>query len=415
MVLPISDKQADSIGRARADASRSQINLWHGSVRSGKTIGSLFAFLMRVAEAPDSGEIVIIGRTRDTVFRNLVAPMQDVSLFGPMVEQVVGNRGAPTITILGRRVHVIGASDVRAEAIIRGMTINTSYVDEATLVAEDFFSMLMSRHSVPGAWCGLTTNPDGPRHYLKTKFIDRAEEMGHRVFHFCLEDNEAYLPDGYIDALKRQYTGLWYDRFIDGRWSLAEGVIFDQFDPARHVVDTVPPVRRVIALGIDYGTTNPTAGVLAGLTDDGRLCLMAEWAPPAGTDTDLSARLREWMGHQPAPEYVWVDPAAASFKLQLHRDGVRRVGNADNHVVDGIRTMAGLFATDQLIIHESCTNLLDEIPGYVWDGKAADKGADKPIKLDDHFTDAARYAVHTTRALWMTQLTNPLEVAGSDE
>lgn len=401
MTLPISDKQARSIGLALADASRQQINLWHGAVRSGKTIGSLFAFLMRVAEAPPSGEIVIIGRTRDTVFRNLVAPLQDRALFGDLVEHVQGNRGAPTVTILGRRVHVIGASDVRAEAIIRGMTINTSYVDEATLLAGDFFSMLMSRHSVPGAWCGATTNPDGPRHWLKTDYIDRAAEMGHQVFHFELADNRDYLPDGYIEALERQYTGLWYDRFVRGLWSLAEGVIFDQFNPDRHVVSEMPPVRRYLSLGVDYGTTNPTRGVLVGLTEDDRLCVVAEWAPGKGTDADLSRSLRAWMGRHPPPEYVWIDPAAASFRLQLHRDGVRRLGNANNDVLDGIRTVAALFATGRLVIHESCTHLLDEIPGYVWDTKASEKGEDKPVKLDDHAIDALRYAIHSTRALWM--------------
>lgn len=413
--LPISGKQARSIGLALADASRQQVNVWHGAVRSGKTIGSLFAFLMRVAEAPSSGEIVIIGRTRDTVFRNLIAPLQDRELFGDVVNHVSGNRGAPTVTVLGRRIHVIGASDVRAEATIRGMTINTSYVDEATLLAEDFMSMLMSRHSVPGAWCGLTTNPDGPRHWLKTRYIDRADEMGHQVFHFTLEDNRAYLPDGYIESIEQQHTGLWYDRFIRGRWSLAEGVIFDQYDPDRHVVDVIPPVRRWLSVGIDYGTTNPTRGILVGITDDNRLIAAAEWAPDGGTDTDLSRSLREWMDHQPPPEYVFIDPAAASFKLQLHRDGIRRVGNANNDVLDGIRTLAGLFTTDQLIIHDSCTELLGELPGYVWDTKAAEQGNDKPVKLDDHAVDALRYAVHSVRALWMRYLTNPLEVGASDE
>jgi len=110
------------------------------------------------------------------------------------------------------------------------------------------------------------------------------------------------------------------------------------------------------------------------------------------------------------PEYVIVDPSAASFRVQLHRDGlVTRAG--DNSVLDGIRTMSSLFALDLLRIHTSCTGLCDELPGYSWDDKAAERGEDAPIKADDHGIDATRYAVHTTRALWRPLLRDQITIA----
>lgn len=404
--LPISRKQALSVGNASALAP--SINLWHGAVRSGKTIGSLFAFLMAVATAPSQGEIVVIGRTRDTIYRNLFAPLQDPALFGPMTEHVRYNRGAPTAEILGRTVHVIGASDVRAENAIRGMTVCLAYVDEVTLVAEEFFAQLIARMSVEGAKLYGTTNPDGPRHWLKVQYLDRAEELGHRIFHFRLRDNEAHLPGGYIDGLEAQYTGVWRQRFVEGLWTLADGVIYDAFDPETHVVDELPPMLRVLSLGVDYGTTNPTRGILLGLGADHRLYAMGEWAPEQATDAGLSKGLQEWQSRQPPPEYLFVDPAAASFKLQLHHDGVGRVFNAANQVVDGIRVVASLFSTRQLLVHASCTNLLDELPGYVWDAAASAKGEDKPIKLNDHAADALRYAVASSRPMWQPYLREPL-------
>lgn len=378
--------------------------MWHGAVRSGKTVGSLFAFLMRVAEAPTQGEIVIIGRTRDTVFRNLIGPLLNESMFGGFTEHIVCNRGAPTATILGRTVHVIGASDVRAEAIIRGMTINTSYVDELTLVAEDFMSQLMARHSVDGAWLGATTNPDAPGHYVKAQYIDRAAEMGHRIFHFTLDDNRKYLKPGYIDGLEKQHTGIWRDRFIRGLWTMADGMVFDAFDTDRHVVDELPTIVRTLSVGMDYGTTNPTSGIMLGIGDDHRLYAIAEWAPPQGVDAALSKSLQAWLAPLPQPEYLFVDPAAASFKLQLRTDGLSRIYNADNDVLAGIRTVSSLLATGQLLIHSSCTNLLREIPGYVWDKKASEKGEDKPVKLNDHHVDALRYAVASARRFWEPEL-----------
>ncbi|WP_231496688.1 hypothetical protein [Rhodococcus sp. UNC363MFTsu5.1] len=404
--LPLSRKQVLSIARAEADASKSQINLWHGAVRSGKTVGSLWKFLMKVAELADlPGEIVVIGRTRDTVYRNLIAPLMEPAMFGALTEQISYNRGAPTATIFGQTVHVIGASDVRSEAIIRGMTIKLSYCDEISLMAEEFVNMLVSRHSVAGAWMGATTNPDGPKHPLKVSYIDRAAEMGHRIFHFNLEDNRAHLPEGYIENLSRQYTGLWHDRFIKGLWTMADGVIYESFDPKRHVVETLPAMQRILCVGIDYGTTNPTRGIKLGLGVDNRLYAMAEWAPGNGTTADRSKSLREFIATD-TPDYLFVDPAAAEFKVQLQRDGFTNYANAANKVGAGIGLVSALLSTDQLLIHHTCTELLGEIPGYVWDKKAAKKGEDAPVKLNDHAVDALRYAVATSRPMWQPFIPN---------
>ena len=408
--LSISRKQARSVALANGDASQSQINLWEGAVRSGKTVGSLVKYLMKIADgADDPGENVIIGRTKDTIYRNLIAPMQDAAMYGPWAEHVKYNNGASTANILGQTVHIIGSSDVLAEKIIRGMTIKRSYVDEWTLVKPDFTNQLIARHSVAGAWCGGTTNPDGPRHDLKLNYIDRAAEMGHRVFHFGLEDNRAHLPDGYIENLSRQYTGLWNDRFIKGLWTMADGVIYETFDPARHVVDTLPAMQRVVAMGVDYGTTNPTRGHLIGLGVDNRLYVMAEWAPGGGTTSTRSKSMRQFLDANQQPDYIFVDPAAAEYKLQLRQDGFTNVANGSNKVKAGIGVVNALLSTDRLLIHSSCTELLGEIPGYVWDSKAAEKGEDAPVKLNDHAVDALRYGVFSSRPMW--QFSIPIDAA----
>ncbi|WP_235366942.1 terminase large subunit domain-containing protein [Rhodococcus sp. Chr-9] len=398
--LPISRKQALSVGLAQADAAKSQMNLWEGAVRSGKTVGSLFAYMMKMAKGTGEGEAVIIGRTRDTAYRNLISPLQNVTMFGDWASQVKYNRGAPTAEILGRTVHVLGSSDVRSEGIIRGMTIEISYCDEITLMAEEFVNQLMARHSVDNAWMGATTNPDGPRHFLKKDYIDRRHERGHRVFHFELEDNRRYLPDGYIENLSQQYTGLWNDRFIKGLWTMADGVIYDMFDPALHAVDRLPDMQQLLCIGIDDGVNHPAAGILLGLGVDNRLYAMAEFAPPAGTPADRARLLRRFEAEHGDVPYHFVDPSAAALKMQLTREGFPGVVNASNNHKLGIGMVASLLSTQQLLIHSSCTNLLNEIPGYVWDSKAVERGEDKPVKENDDFADALRYAVASSQFLW---------------
>ncbi|HEX3781691.1 MAG TPA: PBSX family phage terminase large subunit [Pseudonocardiaceae bacterium] len=408
--LRLSPKQEQSIGQSLA-----RINVWEGSVRSGKTIASLLRWLMYVARAPRGGELVVCAKTLDTVARNVFAPLQDPAVTGPAARLVKYTRGAPTATILGRTVEVITANNELAEGRIRGLTCAGAYVDEATLIPESFWTQLLARLSVPGAQLFATTNPDNPNHWLRKRFLLRTGELDLRSWHFTIDDNHSLDPK-YVASLKAEYVGLWYRRFILGKWVAAEGAVYDMFDPDEHVVpfERVPIVRKWLGVGVDYGTRNPFDALLGGIGVDGRIYFVSEWrhdsrqAQKQLSDVELSAGLRTWLTtvRYPrsqlrgiTPEVVCVDPSAASFKVQLFRDGLPAM-NANNDVLDGIRTWSSLMAADKFRVVDSCKWLVDELPGYSWDDKAANRGEDAVIKVDDHSVDAGRYLLHTTRSRW---------------
>lgn len=401
----LSPKQIVSI----VESAQVRISIWAGAVRSGKTIASLLAFLIAVACAPDHGLIVIAGRTRETIERNIIAPLQDPSLFGPLAAQTKHTTGSNTAVILGRTVHLIGAYNQLSEGRLRGMTACLALVDEATLVPEAFWTQLLARLSVPGARLLATTNPDGPNHWLRQQFLLRAPELNLASWHFTLDDNPALDPE-YVRDLKAENVGLFYRRNILGEWALAEGAVFDMWDPERHVVAELPPIRRWIGVGIDYGTTNPFAALTLGLGDDSTLYLGHEWRWDSKTrhqqltDAMYSKRVREWLAKIGVhPQWTIVDPSAASFVTQLHEDGLVPA-HGDNAVLDGIRTVSSLLGRDRLKVHRSCTGWINEIPGYSWDPDKAAKGEDAPIKVDDHSLDAGRYVIRTTHASWRNDL-----------
>jgi hypothetical protein len=107
--LPLSRKQIRSVAESTV-----KICCWEGAIRSGKTIASLLKWLIFVANAPTTGELAIIGKTAQTIHRNLFLPLQDPALFGEAAAHVHYTPGAPTATILGRTVHVIGANDAKS-------------------------------------------------------------------------------------------------------------------------------------------------------------------------------------------------------------------------------------------------------------------------------------------------------------
>lgn len=413
--LALSPKQLQSLAWSTA-----RINLWSGAIRSGKTIGSLIRWCEYVSgEAPAGGVLFMVGQTLQTLERNILEPMMDPKIFGPLSAYVHHTPNTPTAVIMGRTVHLIGAKDTKAFGRIRGATCAGAYADEVTLLPANFLTELLGRLSLRGAKLFGTTNPDGPAHWLKRGYIDRASELDMRVFRFTLDDNPTLDPE-YVKNIKAEHTGLWYRRLILGEWVAAEGTVYESWNPDTMVVKSLPKIDRWISVGLDYGTTNPLDAVLIGRgrDEDGvtRLWVGDEWrhdpkvAKVRLTDAQHASNLREWLQQADRcdgagdtgvrPDFLCVDPSAASFIEQLLADRVHGLTPADNSVVDGIRTVSSLMAADRLRVHESCKPLITELASYSWDDKATEKGEDKPMKVADHAVDALRYGVHTTQALW---------------
>lgn len=420
------------VGKARHSVQLAdhRLNIFEGSVRSGKTITSLLAWLRFVRTGP-AGNLLMIGKTERTLKRNIIDPL--IEMLG--TDRVRYVQGAGEVHIAGRRIYIAGANDEKAEGKIRGLTLAGAYVDEASTMPESMWSMLLTRLSVDGARLYATTNPDSPNHWLLKRYLARARTWLRRDgrleqhandegrldlarFSFRLTDNPTLSAD-YIAALSAEFTGLWYKRFVEGLWVLAEGAIYDMFDPdpgAGQVVDELPDIIDWW-VSIDYGTTNPFVATLIGQGVDDRLYVAREWRWDSSverrqlTDLEYSQRLRTWLdtlaeeGREAwagcrTPDRILVDPSAASFIAQLHRDGWSSVRGADNAVEDGLRDVSTLLAADRLKIHGSCDGGIDEMVGYVWDPAAQLRGEDKPLKQRDHFCDSLRYGVRGTRTVW---------------
>lgn len=409
---PLAGKAARSVQLAT-----SRLNVWEGAVRSSKTIASIVAWLKFCRSAPP-GDLVMIGKTERTLKRNIIGPI--IAMIGRRARY---SEGSGELFIAGRRIWLIGANDSRSESKIRGMTLAGAYVDEATLIPEAMWRMLGTRLSVDGARLFATTNPDNPRHWLKL-VLDRADRwltpdgdlssctppMGQSTldlsrFSFVLADNP-WLSEGYKVALEAEYQGLWYRRFIRGEWVIAEGSIYDMWEPKHHLVDPadIPTPESLVSLGIDYGTRHTFAAELLAVAQ-GQLWLVDEWTWNSKLQrvqlapTEYSRRLREWMGER-RPDYVHVDPAAADFRRQLWTDGMAGVTLADNDVAPGIRTIASLLSSRKIKVSRAAEGLVQMIPGYSWDEKAAATGVDRPVKEADDELDAFRYAGHSSKWSW---------------
>lgn len=201
-----------------------RINILQGSVRSGKTWISLVLWAFWLATQPVENQYLMCAKSLQTLKRNCLSLLQ--SLIGK--KHFKYSLSKKEGVLFGRTILLEGANDARSEDKIRGLTLGGAYCDELTLFPEDFFAMLLSRLSVDGAKLFGTTNPDAPSHWLKKKYIDRADVLDLLEMFFSIDDN-TFLSKEFIENQKKEHTGVFYQRFILGLWVVAEGAIYRIF------------------------------------------------------------------------------------------------------------------------------------------------------------------------------------------
>lgn len=394
-MIEFNPKQADLVRRLKNN-ELARINILEGAVRSGKTWISLIVFSLWVATMPKDATFLMVAKTLTSLKRNCLELLQD--LVGE--ENFTFNLSQKQGTLFGRTVYLEGVNDVRAEGKIRGMTLSGAYCDEATLFTEDFFTMLLSRLSRPGAKLFASTNPDNPAHFLKKKYIDRADELNALVLKFSILDNKALDPE-YVEALKREYTGLYYKRFILGEWCAAEGVCYPRFAerPEEFIVDELPEDARFISVGIDWGGNRSlTAFVATAVHGDFDSLTVIKDYHIAGKKGEIDSNrvntefvrfvqtIRAEYPNTPV-RYVFADSAEqyliAGLRKEIAALGLT-VGDSQKYpIVQRIICANSLMNTGRLKIMRECTLVQDALRSAVWDAKAAEKGKDERL---DNFT-----------------------------
>jgi len=397
MDLPLAPKQLEFIMHSTA-----KWNLAHGSVRSGKTVASVFRFMQSLHDAPDNRNY-IVGHTFDTAYRNvvrLIMESPELSIFRPFC-----NWSGKKLYFRDKDITILGAKDEGAVKSFQGDTFGKIYCDEMTLYPPVIIDMIDTRLSKSYSQGFAAMNPTYPTHKLK-EWIDKADagDPNYYALHYTLEDNP-YLDDEYKNRIKNSLSGVFYKRNYLGLWCLAEGAVFDFFDRNVYVVKKPPRAAEYWIAGIDYGTINNFACTLIGIStgryDQSGVCRWAEkeyvWDSKAKgrqkTNSEYADDVMQFLEPYGFP-LIYIDPSAASFRVELRKRGLKVV-DANNDVLNGITFMISEMQQGNFYVCEDCPNLIREIESYVWDSKAAEKGEDEPLKKDDHSIDSTRYALYT--------------------
>jgi PBSX family phage terminase large subunit len=313
------------------------------------------------------------------------------------------------------------------------------YVQEATELTVDDWEAITSRlrnNRISFQQIIADCNPDAPTHWLKM----RAADGDLKILESTHKDNPTlYNPDTgkptkagteYLAKLNR-LTGVRKRRLLYGEWCAAEGIVYESFDPAVHIIDPFEIPRSWPRYwGIDFGYTNPfVLGCWAHDMEHNRLYLYREiyyskrlvethaekimsivapkdedgvprWIEPQPrrilADWDAEGRatftLKTGLRTQEAHKAVTEGIQAVEERLQLRDDGK-----------PGLMIFRGATVERDLSLREAgkptCTE--EEFPGYVWApppltttiSVTQSRTRELPGKENDHGMDSLRYVV----------------------
>lgn len=378
-----------------------------GAVRSGKTVCMGLSFFLWAMSRFSGTSFAVCGKTIRSVRRNVMAELlPELKRLGFSVQARYSENWV-TLRYRGRenRFYLFGGKDESSAALIQGMTLGGVLFDEVALMPRSFVEQGVARCSLTGAKLWFNCNPEHPQHWFYREWILKAEERGALYLHFTMEDNPA-LSRAVRARYRKMFTGAFYSRFIEGKWTAASGLVYPFMQGM--LCEKLPAHFEQYAVSIDYGTVNPTSMGLWGKSG-GVWYRMDEYYYDARlsgarrTDEEhLSGFLRLTDGRR--PEVTVCDPSAASF-IELLRSRGFAVTPARNDVLNGIRETATALKTGQVRIGACCTDAAREFSLYRW---ADDTARDAPVKENDHAMDDIRYFVSTV-------LTAPVQFARAVE
>jgi phage terminase large subunit len=310
-----------------------------------------------------------------------------------------------------------GMNDEDAREHLRSYNIDIAWMEEATQFEEADFNELNGRMrgtAAPWRQIILTTNPDGPLHWINVKLIIPGSCP---VYRSAAQDNPNN-PESYVKSLDRM-TGEQRKRLVEGKWYQGSGAVFDTWEDDYNIAtgesggnvtldaEYIPGGGDIVwAIDDGYsgevdektgrftGKSHPRAILIAQKRHDGQLAVFYESYAIERLATD---HIREVLvecnrNNWPMPEYVVRDRAAASLAGSLRENGIHKVKYNTMNVDESTKEMRQWVSPDQnefrrFIVHPRCEFFRFEMAQYSMDLVG------RIVKEHDNGVDAARYLV----------------------
>lgn len=371
-----------------------------GAIRSGKTLSMSLSYVLWAMNTYNGQDFGMAGKTIGSFRRNVLRWLMPMLKSRKYIAEYKRSDNILVVTKgdVTNNFYIFGGKDESSQDLVQGITCAGFFFDEVALMPESFVNQATGRCSVDGSKFWFNCNPDNPRHWFKVNWIDKAKEKKMLYLHFTMEDNLS-LSERIKARYRGMYVGVFFKRFIEGIWCVAEGLVYSMFDDevdGKHVKSKHMTGAKKWIVSVDYGTVNPFAAGLWAF--DGRHAQMEyEYyydSRETGIRRDDEAHYQELcklIGDRKV-SFIIVDPSAASFIETIKKHGKYIAKGAENDVLDGIRVVTTMLNKGIISFYKDCESVMQEMGLYSWDMESVE---DAVIKENDHQCDQIRYYVYT--------------------
>lgn len=398
-IKPFSEKQLRVLSwwSRSSDYHNCDAIICDGAVRSGKTFCMVLSFIIWSFYSFGNSDFALCGKTIRSLRRNMVTPVIPIlkSLGFSCDEKITQNILNVSYMGVKNRFYLFGGKDESSASLIQGMTLSGVLFDEVALMPRSFVEQAMARCSVNGSRFWFNCNPEYPEHWFNVEWIKKSKEKNALYLHFSMDDNPS-LSEKVKQRYENLYSGVFYERFVKGRWIAVYGAVYPFMDDESMYCDVPEGGFSKYAISCDYGTVNPASFGLWGRQGDvwyriDEYYFNSRKEGWQKTDEEHYKALCELAGERKISQVV-VDPSAASFIEVIKRHGKFKVTPAQNNVVNGIRRVSQVLRDGSVRICRNCSATKREFSLYRWDSRKTD---DVPVKENDHAMDDLRYFVTT--------------------
>ena len=147
-----------------------------GAIRSGKTVCMSLSFVLWAMEKFSGQNFAMCGKTIGSFRRNVLFWLK--LMLKSRGYQATDHRADNLVEISRKGTtnyfYIFGGKDERSQDLIQGITLAGVFCDEVALMPESFVNQATGRCSVEGSKYWFNCNPDGPYHWFKVNWIDKA-------------------------------------------------------------------------------------------------------------------------------------------------------------------------------------------------------------------------------------------------
>ena len=270
--------------------------------------------------------------------------------------------------------------------------IGCIFIEEAFEVPKPIVEQLnlRLRGNTPNQQIIMAFNPISKNHWLYD-FCEVNPPLSFTYTHSTYKDNP-FLNDEYIAELEELYKRNPQKArvFCDGEWGVdSDGLVYHNWkvEEFNHAA-----IDGELMVGLDFGFVNDISAIVASLLveSEGRIYIFKSWGARGKTNADLVEVITN-LGLNKS--IIIADAAEPKSVEEIKRAGIQKIKpckKGQDSIIHGIQKLQNY----ELVIHPSCTGVIEELENYTWQkDKFTNLYINKPIDDFNHYLDALRYSL----------------------